>query len=184
MVRFWSVPQASTRGMRRSRICLTLCLSTNEKTVYCAGDMAYLSNRIHPVALLFPQSSTKPLTKTQLELQTLRLHDHHPREKIEKGRAHNKRRQQRLVRPVEKILISTALASIVGPVVGYNVIPASLALRKRTNQSSASAKDPEWLTGSFDKDCIPSVLRPQKRQRRATFARTIEPSVKPIRTTP
>lgn len=59
----------------------------------------------------------------------------------------------------------TAFASVVGLVVQQNVIPMSLVLSKRTNQSSASLDGLQSATVSPEKNFFLPVERAQKRQR-------------------
>lgn len=85
---------------------------------------------------------------------------------------------------MEKFLVSTVLAFIVGPVASFNVIPTARELQKRTDQSSALVDDPETVSVSLDKHDILSVDRLQIRQCRELSVGAAQHSVKAIPTTP
>lgn len=114
----------------------------------------------------------------------MRLHEHNPCEKTEKQRVRIEQRQQRLGRSVHKVLVKTAPASIVGRVIGHNVIPTTLVLQTRTSQGSDLAGDPKFATPSFYRDYILPVEQPQKRERRASSVGATQLSVALVQTTP
>lgn len=94
------------------------------------------------------------------------------------------RRQQHPLQFEEKFLASTTSASIVGPVIGLNVIKTYRVLRKRTIQGSAPADNPELTTVRLEEDYILPVKRPEKSQRRASSVDAIQPIVELIPATP
>lgn len=81
---------------------------------------------------------------------------------------------------MNKFLTPTAPASIVGPVIGHNVIPTSLVLQKRASQGSAPADDSELATVNFDENCMFLFKWPQKRQLRESSVDATQPSMQLI----
>lgn len=114
----------------------------------------------------------------------MRLHEHSPYDSTERWRARSRRRQQHLVRSLQKLVVSTASAIIFGTIIGLNVIPTTSILRHRTNWISSLAGDPESATISLVEFCTYPVEWPRKRQRKASPVCAPQPRVDLIPTTP
>lgn len=82
-------------------------------------------------------------------LNIMQLHERDRRDIMERSRGRYKRQQQRLVRSVDNVLISTPPASDVRPFIGHNDIPTTQVRRKRPDQRWAFTDDLESMTGSF-----------------------------------
>lgn len=110
----------------------------------------------------------------------MHLYEHDPRANLKKGRARNERWQQRLMRSENKLIILSAAASIVRPVIVRNDISTSRILLKSTNQVTACANGLGPATVSIKEDNIPPVEWAQKRQRLPFSVRATKPSMKLI----
>lgn len=88
----------------------------------------------------------------QIVFNIVYLHEVDPRVKAQKFKACNDRRQQRLLRSVEKFLLLSTPVTIVGPVVRQIVTLLARILWKRTNKCSNFVGDPEFVTLSLYED--------------------------------
>lgn len=95
----------------------------------------------------------------QIFFDTIRFYDHDLRNKTEWCSWRSGRRQQRQFWYVNKNLVSTAAASIVGPVIERNVIQTMRVLLERTSQDSAVADDHNYAIIRPEKDYVLPVER-------------------------
>lgn len=65
---------------------------------------------------------------------------------------HTNQRYLRLDQPAERLVVSTAITSGVGAVIGQNVIHTALFFQKRVNRGHALAVGPQSATGNHGEE--------------------------------
>lgn len=99
----------------------------------------------------FADEATRAMTEPMF-FNAVLFQVHDPRDESERYTGRTERHQQCLDLSVKKFLILTPLSSNVGPVIVLKVNPATRVLRKRTNQVSALANDPQSATVSLHEE--------------------------------
>lgn len=149
----WS-PYISGRGLFCELIGLYQYNDTSSKFFFVLQPSANL----RPRKRLQPQQS-----KNNFQIYApswTRTHN-----KTERWWGRNGLRQQRLVRFVDKLIITTAPTSNVGPFNAQNIISTRRILQKRPNQGTALASDSEFAIESHDEELILPFKPLQKCQR-------------------
>lgn len=124
------------------------------------------------VFLLTAPSANETTTASmeQMFFTPMFLHEHDPCNRSEKWSARNEQWQQSLVQSVNKFLTSTVPTSIVGLVIGLNVILTSRVLQKGINYGSAPTDHRQSVTLSRDENFMLPFEQLQKRQCRRSLS--------------
>lgn len=122
-------------------------------------------------------------TMEEMFFNNMRLHEHDLRDKTQWWKGQNKRWRQHLVQSVDKVPVLTAPASIVGHVIGPNIISTIHVLQKRSKKASALADGPRSATVSINGEYFHLVERAHKRLHRASSGGATKLYVRLIPTT-
>lgn len=135
---FSSMPQASAYRTRCSTICSTPRFSTRAERFSVRVVWVLLRTRQNKQPFRFCISPHRPILEQAYNrnhgtnlLQFHASHEHKPRDRTDRWRAHNKRRQLHLVRCVEKFLSPTEAAIVVDSVIGQNSNPSTCVFLKQ-----------------------------------------------------